>query len=808
MMKRNSESGVALLTVLMLLLFTSAMLAGFTTMTVTDQRLRAVDRTRTMAFYAAHGALEQMTAAVGNLFSVDFAPSAADLALIAANPPAIDGVDFEAPDGGPGYTLTPLQTDVNGNPLATTRTILTGPYQGFVALTTPYTLSVVAKTQDGSEAGSEVWLQRQMQTVAIPVFQFGIFSETDLSFFAGPNFAFGGRVHSNGNLYLASGNGTTLTLADRVTAVGEVIRTNLSNGWNTAANYTGNVRVTRGGGAFRNLATTEGSLTGTLGSAQNEPTWTNISIGTYNGHLRNGRTGARNLQLPFVTLGATPVDLIRRGVPAEPAAILGQRFYSLASLRILLSDTAAAITGLPGVTADAPIALDAAAPAGYVVDATRAPLAVSSGVAGDGYRSPANTPLNGGFIKIEMQTAGGWQDVTLEILNLGIAGRNQGVAGCLEPAPDAVIRIQRLRNNPVGGGCGNGSLFATDYWPNVLYDTREGNLRDTVPVGQATMFLGGVMHFIELDVANLSRWFQGNIGATGANALNNNGFTVYFSDRRGNSNAGVETGEYGFEDYVNPNDAAGTPNAVLDAGEDLNANAALDNYGQTPIVPGGATAPLTAAASPTTLVTAAEARTNRAILFRRALKLTNGGLGNLVQPGLTIAAENPVYVQGNYNANAGGFQEPNSASAVIADAVTLLSNQWNDNNSINNPHRPGNRVANTAAWYRLAIIAGKGPSFPQPGAFATPQDFGTDGGVHNFLRYLEDWNAALNYRGSIASFYFNRQAVGVYKCCTNVYSPPTRGYTFDVEFLQPALLPPNTPMFRDLNATGFTQVIR
>ncbi|NOT45163.1 MAG: hypothetical protein HOP14_11230, partial [Acidobacteria bacterium] len=73
MMKRNSESGVALLTVLMLLLFTSAMLAGFTTMTVTDQRLRAVDRTRTMAFYAAHGALEQMTAAVGNLFSVDFA---------------------------------------------------------------------------------------------------------------------------------------------------------------------------------------------------------------------------------------------------------------------------------------------------------------------------------------------------------------------------------------------------------------------------------------------------------------------------------------------------------------------------------------------------------------------------------------------------------------------------------------------------------------------------------------------------------------------------------------------------------------
>jgi hypothetical protein len=50
-----------------------------------------------------------------------------------------------------------------------------------------------------------VRLERELNTVAIPVFQFGIFSETDLSFFAGPNFNFGGRVHTNGNLFLASG---------------------------------------------------------------------------------------------------------------------------------------------------------------------------------------------------------------------------------------------------------------------------------------------------------------------------------------------------------------------------------------------------------------------------------------------------------------------------------------------------------------------------------------------------------------------------------------------------------------------------
>ena len=101
--------------------------------------------------------------------------------------------------------------------------------------------------------------------------------------------------------------------------------------------------------------------------------------------------------------------------------------------------------------------------------------------------------------------------------------------------------------------------------------------------------------------------------------------------------------------------------------------------------------------------------------------------------------------------------------------------------------------------------------FPQPGGYATNQDFGTDGGVHNFLRYNENWGAnggqTLNYRGSIISMFYNRQAIGVYKCCTTVYSPPTRGYNFDTEFLTPSLLPPRTPLFRDVNTTGFTQLL-
>ncbi len=212
-------------------------------------------------------------------------------------------------------------------------------------------LTATAHIIDGSEAR----LQRALQTVSIPVFQFGIFSENDLSYFAGPDFNFGGRVHTNANLYLAEGDGKTLTLNNRVGAVGEVIRTHLANGWGTGTSYTGTVNVAKAPNVLRALGTNEGSLLNTLGSAQNEPTWTNLSLSTYNGNIRNSRTGARNLQLSFTSLGGVPIDLIKRPVAGENPLLSAQRMFSQASLRILLGDTANSITNTPGVSAAAPV---------------------------------------------------------------------------------------------------------------------------------------------------------------------------------------------------------------------------------------------------------------------------------------------------------------------------------------------------------------------------------------------------------------------------------------------------------------------
>lgn len=817
-MKLRNDSGIALVSALLVLLLMSSLTVGFMAMATTDTRVRSISGSRTQAFYFAHAGLEKMTADLGALFSTTPVPTAAQMAAIMADPPDLPGVTWMEGDGDSGYRVD-YPKDAQGNPVPVLKTVMSGPYQGFLGNVTNFSMDVTAHLQDGSEAN----LTKSFETVAIPLFQFGMYSELDMSFFGPPSFDFGGRVHTNGNLFLAAASGP-VRFADPVMAVGEVIRTNLANGVPVSPSFNGNVNVRTTPNKYRALAENEGSLVGTLGTAQNEPTWTNLSTGVYNYNIRNGRTGAKQLTLPIIDDGGQLIDMIRRPPVNENVsnpALLERRMFKMASLRILLSDTAAEITSLPTVTATPPIQLtDIGAVGGYIVSPTNPPFALSPGPPTFGARTPAGTPLLGGFLKVERQTqAGVWDDVTLEMLNLGIAGRQwinpAGGTLCAEPNPNAVIRIQRIRDDDTT--CLNGSVVSTDYWPNVLYDAREGRLRDGAGVTTPPNW-GGVMHYIELDAANLKRWFEGAIGTSGSAALNVNGYVVYFSDRRTNRNAAnLETGEYGFEDVVNTNNG-GTPNGVLDTGEDVNGNGAVDVYGQTPRLVAGMSAPYSNAIRPWTavddngnnvndLVDRQIARSNPAVFFRRALKLVNGATGNLPMPGLTVASENPVYVESYWNASkSGGFDNNNSATAIIADAVTALSTEWNDRNSFLNAHNLANRKAKLT-HYRFAALSGKGLAFPNPSG--TAQTFGTDGGTHNQVRFLEDWPGnTMRYRGSLATLWTSRQATGTFKCCQTVFNEPSHGLYFDTNFLVFSLLPPRTPMFMDMNTTGFAQIIR
>src|SRR5882762_4532629 len=363
----RKQSGIALITTLLLLLLMSAMVVGFVLLVTEGQRLSGMNNDQSRAFYGAEAGMEKLTADLGTLFGITYAPSGSQVDLLATLPPNLPSsapVKFVDSQGNTSYSIT-YTKDNNGNPKAGFAQITSGssPYQGMTALETPYTLTVGARTMNGAE----VKLQRTLQTVGIPLFQFGIFSETDLSFFPGPNFDFGGRVHTNGNLFLNSGGpanagptntGTNqLWLRSPVTVAKDIFRDCLSNTHpeSGTGNHPGSVEITKGGGALQALDFKRGSLTSCLNSAPNG-SWKSISD-SFNGNLR---AHVPRLDLAITLLGngaSQPVDLIRRPVRGEDATnpgVLGERYFAEASLKILLSDNAADITNLPCVSCSAP----------------------------------------------------------------------------------------------------------------------------------------------------------------------------------------------------------------------------------------------------------------------------------------------------------------------------------------------------------------------------------------------------------------------------------------------------------------------
>ena len=139
------------------------------------------------------------------------------------------------------------------------------------------------------------------------------------------------------------------------------------------------------------------------------------------------------------------------------------------------------------------------------------------------------------------------------------------------------------------------------------------------------------------------------------------------------------------------------------------------------------------------------------------------------------------------------LQTPSHSVELMSDLNSLVSRQ------ARGPTTPTQDV-----YYRMAVAGGKNVPFPQPSWGG--QDMGTDGGMHNFLRYLESLgNIRLHYNGSLVSMYYSEYNTGIFKCCTTVYSPPARDYHFDVLFLNPVNLPPGTPMFEDIVNLSYQQ---
>jgi len=357
----------------------------------------------------------------------------------------------------------------------------------------------------------------------------------------------------------------------------------------------------------------------------------------------------------------------------------------------------------------------------------------------------------------------------------------------------------------------------------------------------------------------------------GTNAVSGNikgeeGYVVYVSDRRGDRSLpeylSDGTSYLSTNGTVDNEDIYG-PNGTLDAGEDV-----ID-YGFD-ATRGAASKKGTLQKNTNELPDASSAwsvpsvptfndRRNRAEnamryhtnYFRRSVRLFNGeklsitGASGKLSPtkGITVASENMVYIWGNYNTsgvtgipaggstlNNGGYSGAQIPASIVCDAFFPLSKTWFDSLPAMFPEGTSDPDNLTGVPYRMAdenlpsitestavragIIAGTTIS----GLTGTPgrnaAGLRRSGGIINYPRFLEVWNIlgterAWSYSGSFIPLFRSTQAISQWEQDTSViYLPPRRNWSFDQTFLNPNRLPPGTPFFQYVQATGFRQVLR
>ena len=174
---------------------------------------------------------------------------------------------------------------------------------------------------------------------------------------------------------------------------------------------------------------------------------------------------------------------------------------------------------------------------------------------------------------------------------------------------------------------------------------------------------------------------------------------------------------------------------------------------------------------------------------RRGVRIKNGSA--IPANGLTIVSDSPLYLRGDFNtgtnppSNTTDITRPTasgytrSPSAIIADSITLQSNNWNDSTSSS---ALASRVASNTT-VNAALVAGNVPS----------ANGNYSGGAENFVRFMEDWsNKRFTYYGSMAQIFPSQNAIGLWGK-DNVYTPPTQVWYYDSNFEQKS--PPGNLVF-------------
>ncbi len=159
----------------------------------------------------------------------------------------------------------------------------------------------------------------------------------------------------------------------------------------------------------------------------------------------------------------------------------------------------------------------------------------------------------------------------------------------------------------------------------------------------------------------------------------------------------------------------------------------------------------------------------------KGVQLTNG---SLLPAKLTVASEDPIYIQGDYNT--GSSTVTQKGAAVIGDAVNLLSNTWS-----NSKTSTSGLPTATSTTYNVAIIAGNNNS--SVGSY--------NGGLENLPRFHENWSGKnCTIKGAMVNTWNSEHATAPWVYGGNRYQAPNRVWSYNTAFNTVTNLPPFTPM--------------
>ena len=598
-------------------------------------------------------------------------------------------------------------------------------FQGLKAIRDEWQLTTTA-TNKATDV--KVTLRRRFFNNRIPIFQFGTFYDGDMNFYNPAPFNFGGRVHSNANIYIQSNSG--LYFASKVTAVGQILTDVSPSG--TAVTYNSNY-IKDGSGSFKQLKYNEGSaLASGSGpnlladyplrpSAYRNPDWNSVKARFDNNLLSD----QKKLNLP---LRPRYIDLIKPGknigdkykdssgnvIPVTESTKDGliplkERYYNKSGIRISLADSQDRLPGCAVTTVNCGIQLDSGN--GYL------PVQMFGGAQATRFNAGRfRIPGKQIWIKIELVAKNDENppttvDVTADILSLGLTERPDSSLGnyfqinsseyntnadrysivklqrfmisgssitsstsylnkfsrsskyyhyvlAQEAPTDSSNRVTKTggskvtasspnlnpnvylatgnrfachntQNSTVYSGCsasitgyddsGNQKTATVDDVPNrkvapfpiMMFDSREGMAYDgtsaptpsypsgTTSVAQRIPW-AGVMSAIDIDVANLKLFLDGNVtllnllprngtpfsiangrALRNTDVTSNGGWVVFVSDRRGDADF---DGEYDMEDILpSSSSSSSLNNGIQTSGEDSNNNGIFENdYDEAP----------------------------------------------------------------------------------------------------------------------------------------------------------------------------------------------------------------------------------